>query len=152
MDPNYFYLNYEKLIEILITIVVLSLIIERALSILFESRFFIERTESGEVLSEMKKARGEKVDEKILEKKKRPGVKELISFIISVAVCAIWKFDALTILFVTSENMTFPGYILTGSIIAGGSKGSIALFKDVLRFMSSAEKERIAAKNKNGKK
>ena len=147
MDPNLFHLDYEKLFEVLITIVILSLFIERALSILFESRFFIERTESGELLAKMKKARGEKVDDKLAKRKKRSGVRELISFIVAVIVCIIWKFDTLTILSVTSENMTIPGYIITAAIISGGSKGSIALFKNVMHFMSSAEKERMAAKN-----
>ena len=84
MDPNLFHLDYEKLFEVLITIVILSLFIERALSILFESRFFIERTESGELLAKMKKSRGEKVDDQIVKRKKRSGIRELISFIVAV--------------------------------------------------------------------
>ena len=76
MDPNLFHLDYEKLFEVLITILTLS--------ILFESRFFIERTESGELLAKMKKSRGEKVDDQIVKRKKRSGIRELISFIVAV--------------------------------------------------------------------
>ena len=57
MDPNLFHVNFARLLEVLAMLVVLSMILERALSILFESRFFIELTESGAVLKEMKKAR-----------------------------------------------------------------------------------------------
>ena len=40
MDPNLFHLDWERLIEVLITIVVLAFFLERSLSLLFESRFF----------------------------------------------------------------------------------------------------------------
>ena len=122
MDPNLFHIDYERLFEVLVTIVVLSMIIERSLSILFESRPFIERTATTH------------------------GTKEIISFIASAAVCFYWEFDAVTIIIVSSDTMTYPGMLLTGGIIAGGSKGSIKLFKDVLGFMSSAEKEKQALK------
>ncbi len=124
MDPNLFHIDYERLTEVLVTIVILSMIIERALSIVFESRLFIEWT----------------------EKKKFRAMKESISFIVSAAVCLIWKFDAITVLLVSSEEMTVPGMIITGAVIAGGSKGSVKLFKDVLGFMSSAEKEKETKK------
>jgi hypothetical protein len=45
MDLNLFHLDYERLFEVLVTIVILSFFIERALLVLFESRFFIERFE-----------------------------------------------------------------------------------------------------------
>mgnify|MGYP006280759889 FL=1 len=53
MDPNLFHIDFEQLMEVLLTIIVLSFLVERALSILFESRTFIERTESGETISRM---------------------------------------------------------------------------------------------------
>jgi hypothetical protein len=118
MDPNLFYINYERTFEVLVTIVVLSMIVERTLSLLFESRPFIEKT------------------------KNIHGLKEAISFVVCVAVCIFWQFDALTIIIVSGDKMTIPGMILTGGIVAGGSKGSIKLFKDWLGFMSSAEKEK----------
>lgn len=78
--------------------------------------------------------------------KKRKGLKEVITVIVSLVVCVVWKFDALTIIVVSHSSMQVPGYIITAFIIAGGSKGSIKLFKDVMGFMSSAEKVRQEGK------
>ena len=47
MDPNLFYLNYERLFEVLVTIVIFSFFIERALSVVFESRWFTWRGPDG---------------------------------------------------------------------------------------------------------
>lgn len=118
MDPNLFHLDYERTFEVLLTIVVLSVMVERTLSILFESRPFIKKTEN------------------------KGGIKELITFIVCCLVCIFWQFDAITILIVSSDKMTIPGMVITAGIVAGGSKGSIKLFKDILGVMSSAEKER----------
>ena len=118
MDPNLFHLDYERAFEVLMTIVVLAMIIERTLSILFESRPFIKKTEG------------------------KSGIKELITFAVCCFVCIYWQFDAISVLIVSSDKMTIPGMVITAGIVAGGSKGSIKLFKDVLGFMSSAEKER----------
>jgi hypothetical protein len=115
MDPNLFHIDGERLMEVLFTIVVLSFFVERALSVLFESRFFIKR----------------------LSKK---SLKELIAFIVGAVLCWYWDFDAISILLV-KEKMTVYGFILTGAIIAGGSKGSVKLFKDLLGVKSSAAAE-----------
>ena len=123
MDPNLFHLDYERLFEVLVTIVILSFFVERALSVIFESRWFIAMYEA---------------------KQSRHGLKELIALAVSIAVCVYWQFDALSIVVVAHESMRVPGYLLTGAIIAGGSKGSMKFFKDVLGFMSNAEKERLA--------
>ncbi|MCX6233376.1 MAG: hypothetical protein NT175_01430 [Bacteroidetes bacterium] len=147
MDPNLYHLDYEKLFEVLLTIVFLSIFIERALALLFESRAFIEKTESGDTVAKMKRINLEDPEyKKLSEKKKITGLKELISLVVAVAVCWIWKFDALTILFVTSDQMHLYGYLLTGAVIAGGSKGSVKLFKDTMGIMSSAEKQRESIK------
>jgi hypothetical protein len=90
MDPNLFHIDFERLMEVLITIVILSFFVERALSLLFESRAFIYRTESSEVVNGIKLASGEKTSD-IKPQTKKNGVKELISFIVSVAVCFIWQ-------------------------------------------------------------
>lgn len=122
MDPNLFHLDYERLFEVLVTIVILSFFVERALSVIFESRWFIAMYEA---------------------KQSRHGLKELLALMVSVAVCIFWKFDAISIVVVAHETMRVPGYLLTGAIIAGGSKGSMKFFKEVLGFMSNAEKERL---------
>ncbi len=127
MDPNLFHLNYERLFEVLFTIVVLSFFIERALALLFETKAFIKIYEANP---------------------KRKGLKELIAFIVSVFVCVYWKIDALSIIVVSHDAMQIPGYIITGAIIAGGAKGSMKLFKDLMGFKSSAESDRLKAKEK----
>ena len=123
MDPNQFFLDYDRLFEVLITIVVFSFFVERALSVLFESKWFIERySEKNKIL------------------------KEIIALFVSISVCWSWKLDAISIIVVSHSEMQIPGFILTGAIVAGGSKGSIKLFKDIMGFMSNAEKARLAAK------
>lgn len=147
MDPNLFHLDYEKVFEALITIVFLSLFIERGLAILFESRFFIYKTESGEVIAKMKNLSDK--DPKyasVISKKKKSGIREIIALIVSILVCWYWDFDALTVIFVTSDHMQIWGYILTGFVVAGGSKGSIKLFKSWMGIMSSAEELRNSVK------
>lgn len=124
MDPNLFHIDYERLMEVLVTIVILSMIIERALSVLFESKWFID----------------------LSERKQLTVAKEVISFIVSAGVCIVWQFDAISVLVVSTDHMTLPGMVITGAVIAGGSKGSVKLFRDVLGFMSSAEKEKDAVR------
>ena len=122
MDPNLFHLDYERLLEVLFTIAVLAVFVERALAVIFESRWFIRMYQ---------------------RHPNRSGIKEVIALAVAIGVCAFWQFDAMSIVIVSHEQMQVPGYILTGLIVAGGAKGSIKLFKDVLGFMSTAEKERM---------
>src|SRR5579862_9319275 len=102
MDPNLFHLDWERVGEVLTTVIVLSFILERALAVLFESRQFIKRFEG-------------------------KGVKEWIAATVCVAVCVIWKFDAISMIILTDKTTIF-GEILTGCVIAGGSKASMKLF------------------------
>jgi hypothetical protein len=120
MDPNLFNLDENRLIEVLFTIVVLSFFVERALSVLFGWRPFVKRYDG-------------------------KGVKEIIALVVSAAICIAWEFDAFSILLV-SEKMTLYGKILTGAIIAGGSKGSVKLFRDVLNIRTRAEEEKHPGK------
>jgi len=116
MDPNLFYLDGERVAEVLGGIVVLAFLLERALALLFETRWFINRMQG-------------------------KNVKELIAFLTGFGVCWYWKFDALSII-LPRDKASFIGIVLTGAVVAGGSKASIKLFKDVMGFMSEAEQER----------
>ena len=150
MDPNLFYFNMERAGEVLIALIFLSLIIERALSLLFESRPFIDLTEDGKVLIEMKRIDKEKDSElysKYMKREKRKGLKELISFVISVTACWLLHFDAITIAFSSADSTTVLGYIVTGAVVAGGSKGMMKIFKEWLAISSLAEKQRQAIVN-----
>lgn len=116
MDPNLFHLDWNRLLEVLATIVVLAFILERALSPLFESRFFIN------------------------SKLKDKSLKETLGFIVCAAVCVGWEFDAISMILLRSR-VSVIGAIITGAVIAGGSKASIKLFRDVLGFKSTAQRE-----------
>lgn len=113
MDPNLFHLDWERVGEVLIAIVILAFLLERALAVLFESRFFIKRW-------------------------KEKSLKELIAFVVAVLACWYWDFDAVSMIFL-KEKVTILGMIVTGGIVAGGSKGSIKLFRGVMGFKSTAQ-------------
>ena len=145
MDPNLFHLDYERLFEVIVTIVIMSFLLERALSVLFESRFFFTKVEKqlpdpGGVTVPADKPDG------------RGSIKEAIALVVAVACCYGWKFDAPTIILASSDKTTVWGTFLTGAIIAGGSKASIKLFRDIMGFMSSAEKERQDRKKQTSEK
>jgi hypothetical protein len=44
------------------------------------------------------------------------------------------------------SKVTVLGAIITGAVVAGGSKASIKLFRDVLGFKSTAQREYEVAK------
>lgn len=115
MDPLLFGINSDVVFEALSAIVLLALIIERGLSIVFGHRLYVD------YLAES-------------------GWKEPIAFLVSWGVVAHIGFDAIAIIFSKEEN-SLIGYLVTAGVIAGGSKGSIALFATWLDWRSSAEKK-----------
>lgn len=144
IDPNLFHLDYERLIELITAIAIISIFIERALALLFESGWFIEKTEGKPYTPEQIIIMDGKevIIPERKERRKRNGLKELIAFIVSFAVCYFWNLDAMSILLQSKEVITIPGMIVTAGIVAGGAKASIALFQNVLNVMSSAERAR----------
>ena len=76
-------------------------------------------------------------------------LKPLIALLVSFGVCSWVKFDAMSVLFVR-DKMHVLGYFLTAAIVAGGSKASIALFKNFWKVMSDAEKIRQQKKVESG--
>lgn len=115
MDPNLFHVDWERTFEAVGLIVILAFIVERALAVLFESRMFVCRYGSG-------------------------PAKEVIATVVSIIICFAWKFDALSMIVLT-EHTTPWGFVLTGMVIAGGSKGAVKLFHDLLNIKSSAVAE-----------
>jgi hypothetical protein len=118
MDPNLFHVDWERTGEALMLIIILAFLVERALAIVFESRIWLRKFD-------------------------KSGAKEIIAAAVSIWVCFQWKFDALGMIILT-ETTTVPGYVITGLVIAGGSKASIKLFHDVLGMKSSALEEHEA--------
>ena len=150
MDPEMFQFNLEKAGLIFVALFFLSLIVERALALIFESWPFIEFTEDGRVLVEMKGIDQESepdLYQKYVRRKKKKGLRELISFVVSVIICWLLHFDAVSLVFTHIGTTTIPGYILSGAVVAGGSKGMMKLFKDWLQISSLAEKRRQAILN-----
>ena len=130
MDPSQFRIDWEVLTEVLISIIVLAFFIERALSIVFEHRLFVERLDQS-------------------------GLKEPIAFLASLAIVRYWNFDALGIVF-HADATTWWGYLVTAAIVAGGSKASIKLFHDLLQVKSNAAraaatKATVTAHKKNSR-
>ena len=114
MDPALFRIDWDVLAELLVTIIVLAFFIERALSLLFEYRYFALRFD-------------------------KKGVKGPFGLIGSLEIVAWLQFDGLAILF-RLDAPTWWGYVITAAIVAGGSKASIALFQNVMKARSSTVK------------
>lgn len=112
MDPNLFHLDWERVLEVLAAIVVLAFLLERALAVVFESRLWVN--------SRMDRSVG----------------KEAIALLLGGGICYVWKFDAVSMV-ILSDKTTLFGEILTGAVIAGGSKASIRLFRDWMQVGSS---------------
>jgi hypothetical protein len=143
LSPDLFHIDYGRLLETLVTIIVFSFFIERALATIFESRLFIEWAEekpARRVVKRDSSGNEETVTKPGHEKKK--GIRELITIVVSIGFCLWIKFDAITIILQSSNKMAFWGMVITGLIIAGGSKASIALFQNLMNVMSTAEAER----------
>jgi len=139
MDPNLFHIDWERTIEALAGIIILSFLIERACALLFESRWWIVKFEDPRV-STFPAQQNSGARPKLLTAHKYP-LKETIGFILALVVCYFWSFDAISIILL-SEKTGIPGIIITAFVIAGGSKASIKLFHDILNIRSNANAER----------
>ncbi len=62
--------------------------------------------------------------------------------------CWIWNFDAVSIILLRDQT-TRLGELVTAAVIAGGSKASIGLFRELMRIRSDAEKERRELKDQD---
>lgn len=120
MDPNLFFLDWERTFEVLVSITVLAFLLERALALLFEHRLFLA----------------------IFDEK---GLKEPIAFGVAFVLCVWWDFDAVSIIFLR-EKTNLLGAAITAGIVAGGSKASIKLFRDFMELQSQAYKDKQTAK------
>lgn len=119
-DPNLFALSWMAIIQMLTGIVILSLVVERALSTFYETAFFVDlthrRTTSG-----------------------LRDLKPLIAYLVSTAICLLWGIDAISVIFL-QEHSTVLGCLITGAVVAGGSKASLKLFRDILDVQSGASR------------
>lgn len=112
MDPNLFHVDWDQLLEVTAAVVVLSFVVERGLALIFEHRWYVARF-------------------------KERGFKAPIAFGVSLLICINWGFDLVSVL-LKSEAVGFVGMVLTAGVIAGGSKASIKLFRDLMGVQSDA--------------
>ena len=105
METDLTTFDWNRTFEALVAIVILAFFIERALALLFEWRHFATRFGT-------------------------TGLKEPIAFAVALLVTWQWSFDALSMVVVDGEP-TFLGEFITAGVIAGGSKASLKLFRDV---------------------
>jgi hypothetical protein len=115
MDPLLFGVKADVVAEVIGAIAILSIFVERALAPVFEWRI-------------------------ILDKIKNKGFKEPIALAASFLVVYLYKFDAMAVIF-TQEKNSILGYVITAAVVAGGSKGSVKLFRDWMKIKSSAQQE-----------
>jgi hypothetical protein len=105
MTPVPFNLDLTKVFNLCVYITVVSIFLERALALVFEQRWVIQRDNLH-------------------------GKKEFIAFLAAFLICWNWRFDAFAVL--NSAEVTEWGMVLSAMIIAGGTKGSMKLMQDVL--------------------
>jgi hypothetical protein len=119
IDPNFIHLDWERAVDAIALVALVGIVVERALSLVFESRWFIERVD-------------------------RDGVKEAAALAFSVATCTFWNLDVVSMIVLTKPQTQLWGYLITGAVVAGGSKGSQKLFQDLLDLQSSAFRARYS--------
>ena len=121
VDPNLFAIDWEQTGEVLVTIIVMAFIVERFLALLFESQWYLETL--GTI-----------------------HIKELLTFLLSAVVCIAWKIDALSVI-LHGDRTKLLGELVTAGVVAGGSKASLKLFRDVMGIEN--EQAQIARQQRN---
>ena len=96
----------QTISETLFQLFVLSVVIERSLSVIFESYWY----------------------NKYLQPLR---IKEVIAFIISY-VCILYSKIDIVAIATSNETLTWIGLIITALAVSGGSKISLAIFRDLL--------------------
>ena len=116
--------QFFGLLVVLLKLVILSMLLERAMIILFEWRWY----------------------EKFLGGR---GLKVPITYIVAWTICTTLEFDAFLTIIEPGQAATNMGMYLTAAVLAGGSAGAITLFQNVLRMTKSAQKSPPSAKSTN---
>ena len=119
-DPSQFALAWDSVFETLTVVILFAFFVERVLSTIFESPWFIN-------------LRSNWFNEK-------SSIKPNSAIVVSIILAVIYKIDIWAIT-VGWASPSYFGCILTGFVIAGGSKASIKLFRDILGVKSNAYKE-----------
>ena len=120
IDPGLFAIQWDILIEVLVLVVVISFIAERFLALLFETHWWLK-------WSHQRKTNNQ------------GGTgKPLIAFVFSLIICFVFQIDVMAVL-MNHPHASLLGEIITAGVIAGGSKASLKLFRDVLDIKKEYE-------------
>ena len=179
IDPNLFHIDWERTLEALVGIVILSFFVERACALLFESRWWIGRFEdarvakpspgegaggpAGMAAEKEKPPEAEKEAAKEAEPSTGAATASAVPDLLPgrryplkealgflLALVICWTWDFDAVsIILLSEQTKLFGVIVTALIIAGGSKASIRLFHNILNIRSSASAERKTLKERD---
>ena len=113
-------MHFVQILEVLGQVLLLSILLERAFSVLFESHYYITKLASWRI-------------------------KEFIAFGASLYVCHFWQLDLISVI-TAKEAPNIGGIVITAAVMTGFTKASTKLFRDVLAFRSQAYNEMIFAR------
>jgi len=91
--------NWQNILETLAILSIVSIFVERSLSLLFEHKTL---------------------------GKKLTGKKEIIAYALSLGICYMYNFDAMGSILPT-ESPRIIGFFLTAAVVSGGSKASLRM-------------------------
>jgi len=111
MDPILFSIDWPQLSEALAALIILSVVVERSLTLLLENKHVVA----------------------ILDDR---DFKEVPALILSISICYQIDFDVLAIMLQSARSDDFE-FIVTAAVIAGGYKASIKLFPNFIGLKSA---------------
>ena len=103
--------NWQLILETLAVLSIVSIFVERALSLVFEH-----------------KTLGEKLT----------GKKEFIAYALSLGVCFLYDFDAMKAILPVENPTRYIGFFITAAVISGGSKASMKMFRSAKNTVQEA--------------
>ncbi|MCK4841412.1 MAG: hypothetical protein KAT04_05960 [Methylococcales bacterium] len=113
MTPSELTPDFIRIIAALAKLVILAMLLERALVLIFDYRWFKQKLDG-------------------------LGFKIPISFGTAWMICNAYHFDVLSVLFEPDKTSEL-GVFMTAAIAAGGSAGAITLFQSVFKFNKEAQ-------------
>jgi len=102
-------MDYESVIAALVTLAIVSIVLERALSVLFQWRWW-KRYCNG------------------------IGLKTVVAFALSWAICTRYGFDVFAMMF--GKQAGTGGYLVTAMFVSGGSKLVLSVISQIRAFQA----------------
>ncbi|MBF0475380.1 MAG: hypothetical protein HQK59_06000 [Deltaproteobacteria bacterium] len=131
------HLNFLLVAGVFFQLVVVSMLLERAMAVIFEYEWFVRLT-TREVTDPNDKT-------KTIIEKRWSGLKGALAMLASFVICYIYKFDAFLVVLQPAKVLAVPpvppgliGIFITSLIVTGGSAGAILLFQGYLNFSKQA--------------